>query len=193
MCNPMIMMAGMAALQMGQSVISTNAQNEQAEASAAAANRAASYDYQQLAEQKGEVDQQAAQEKLQRQLQTAREHGRIAVAQGEAGVGGNSSLRVLNNALMQGSFDIGVIEANRGSKTRQIMAEVDSVHAKNVSRVNQAESNTVSSGMGFLNAGLAGVSGAATGYTMGQSMFGGKTMSLDDNAGLGKAWKNTDF
>jgi len=176
MCNPVALGAVMGGLQMVSSMMATNAQNEQAEAQAEAANKAASYDYQQLAAQKMEEDEQSAQEKLQRQLQTAREHSRISVAMGEAGVTGTSGLRILNNTLMQGSYDIGVIEANRASKARQIMSQVDAVHAQNVGRVNQAEANTVSSAMGFLNAGLAGVSGAAEGYTMGESFFKGKKM-----------------
>ena len=176
MCNPVFLAAGMSIMQVGQTMMGINSQNEMAEAEGEAANMAASYDYQKLAEQKGEVDEQAAQEKLQRQLQTAREHGRISVAQGEAGVGGNSSLRVLNNTLMQGSYDTGIIEANRGSKVGQIMSEVDSVHAKNVGRVNIAKSKTTSSGMAMLQIGMAGVGGAAEGYSMGKSLFGGPTM-----------------
>jgi len=177
MCSPTLMMVGMAAMSMAQSAIATNAQNDQAEAEGEAANRAASYDYQQLAAEKSELDEQAAHEKLKRQLQTRREHGRLAVAQGEAGVGGNSTMRILNNSMMQGSFDVGVIEANRASKARQITAGVDSTHARNQGRINMAEASSVSQGAGILNMGMAGVSGGAEGYMMGKSMFSGKTMA----------------
>jgi hypothetical protein len=191
MCNPIVFAAAMATMSVVQSIMQTNAQNELAESQVEAANKAASFDYQQLALEKSEEDEAAMHDKLQRQLQTAREHSRVMVAQGEAGVSGNSTLRVLNNVLMQGSYDTGVIEANRASKARQIQAQVESVHSTNVGRVNQAEASTVSPGMGLFQAGMAGISGGTSGYSLGSSFsnpFKGRTMPLDDNAKLGKSW-----
>ena len=177
MCAPALaMMVVSTVMAVGSSVMATNATNKQAEAEGVAANKAASYDYQKLADQRGEVDEASAAEKLQRQLQTKREHGRIAVAAGEAGVGGSSAMRVMNNAIMQGSSDMSVLEANRASKARQINSEVDSVHATNEGRVNIAESKSISSGAGAMSALFAGVKGGAEGYSAGKSMFGGSVM-----------------
>jgi len=176
MCSPAIAFMAIGAIgPMVQSFTATQAQNEQAEAEAQAANKAASYDYQTLAEQRGEIDEQAAADKLQRQLQTQREHGRIAVAMGEAGVGGNSAMRVMNNAIMQGTYDTSIIEANRASKARQINREIGAVHARAEGRVNIAKSKTISPAMGALQLGFAGISGGAAGYSFGSS-FSGNTM-----------------
>jgi len=196
MCSPTAFMVISTIAAMAQSYMATKAQNKQAEAQAEAANKAASYDYQTLAEQRGEVDEQAAADKLQRQLQTRREHGRITVAMGEAGVGGNSAMRVMNNAIIQGSYDTSIIEANRAAKARQINREMGSVHARAEGRVNIAKSQTISPGMGALRLGFAGISGGASGYTMGKSMFGGNTMDvkgLDDSAKLGRDWRQTNW
>jgi len=172
----MALSIGMGVMKMGQSLMATNAQNKAAQAQTESANLAASYDYQQLTEERHEADEQAAQEKFQRQLQTQREHGRLMVATGEAGVGGNSTLRVLNNAILQGSYDESVIEANRLSKARQVRAKKDSVHATAQSRVNAAKASTISPMMGAMKAGLAGAKGGAQGYMMGKSLFKGKMM-----------------
>lgn len=180
MCDPMTMMVVMGVMATAQSMIATNAQNQLAEEEGKATVSAATYDYQQLAEQRSEVDEKAAQEKLQRQLQTAREHGRIAVAVGEAGVGGTSTMRVMNNAFMQGSYDVSVIEANRMSKARQITSEMGAVQAKAKGRINIAKSKSVSRGAGLFQAGMAGISGGASGYMMGKS-FSGKTMTKKPN------------
>jgi hypothetical protein len=158
------------------SVAKTRQQNKMAEAQANAARSAAMFDFSQLAQQGLETNEAAAQEKLQRQLQSQRELGTIMVAQGEAGVGGGSALRVMGNAMMQGSYDVSVIEANRSSKARQTIAAAEGVRAKAESRINEAKASTVSRGVGLTSAVMAGVSGAATGYSMGTSMFGGTTM-----------------
>lgn len=178
MCDPatitLISTLTMSGMQMMSSVQGIKAQNERAEAQSKSANLAASYDYQQLATKSLETDEQAAQDKLQRQLQAKREHSTIAVAMGEAGVTGNSSLRVLNNSLMQSSYDVGVIEANRLSKQRQIRGEVDTTQAKNISRHEEAESQTISPGLGAMSTILTGVEGGMTGYTFGSSLTGFK-------------------
>ena len=197
MCSPTLaMMAVMTVGSMVQSYTATTAQNKQAEAEGEAASKAASYDYQTLAEERGEVDEQAAADKLLRQLQTQREHGRIAVAMGEAGVGGKSAMRVMHNTLMQGSYDTSIIEANRASKARQINREIGAVHARAEGRINVSKSQTISPGMGAMQLGLAAISGGASGYTMGKSLFGGNTMGvkgLDDNAKLGKDCEKTNL
>jgi hypothetical protein len=159
------------------SITQSKQQNKMAEAQANAARSAAMFDFSQLTQQGLETDEAAAQQKLQRQLQTQRELGTIITAQGEAGVGGKSSLRVMGSAIMQGSYDVAVIEANRASKARQTIATAEGVRAKAEGRINQAKASTVSRGAGITSAFMAGVSGAAKGYSMGTSMFGGTTMT----------------
>lgn len=175
MCEPTtIMMIGMAVMAAYTAYTTNESTNKQMEAQAVSANTAASYDYQGLTEQRGQVDEKSAQEKLQRQLQTQREYATVQVAAGEGGVGGNSVLRVMNNAMMQGSYDTSVIEANRMAKAGQINADMMSVHAGNAGRVNEAEAGTISPTMGAINVGMAGVSGASQGYSMGKSFYGKK-------------------
>lgn len=174
MCSPMVMMVGMAMMSMYQAYTSNEAQNKQMEAQAESANMAASYDYQRLAEKRGQVDEEAAGKKLQRQLQTQREYATVSVAAGEGGVGGNSVLRQMNNAMMQGSYDTSVIEANRMAKAGQINSEMMSVHAGNAARINEADAGTISPTMGALNVGMAGIQGGSEGYSMGKSFFGKK-------------------
>jgi len=177
MCHPAvyIVMAMMSAVQADQA---NKAQNAAAEASAEGANVAATFKMEALATKRGEVDEAAAAQKLQRQLQTKREHGRATVAAGEAGVGGNSTLRAINNALMQGGYDTSVIEANRMSKARQLNTESYGAHLSAESQVNVAETQTVSPAMGAMNVGIAGVSGYMSAASMGKS-FEAPTMTVD--------------
>ena len=177
MCDPTTIAIGMTLMSAYGAMQAGKAQNTMAEATAENAHAAARFDYQQLSEQRDEVDEVAAQNKFQRQLQTAREQGTIAVAQGEAGVGGSSAMKVMNNAVMQGGYDISVIEANRMSKARQIVAKKFAVHAAAKGATNIAEAQIVSPGQQAVNIGIAGVQGYMTGKDLGKSMFSGKTMS----------------
>ncbi|MCK5614728.1 hypothetical protein KAR91_73380 [Candidatus Pacearchaeota archaeon] len=185
MCNPMLaVMAVTTVMSVAGSVAQTKQQNQMAEAQGEAANAAARFDYEQLAQQGMEANEAAAQDKLQRKLQTQRELGTIMVAQGEAGVGGKSALRVMGNAMMQGSYDVSVIEANRLSKARQTIASAEGVRAKAEGRINEARAMTSD---GRLSAVMAGVSGAASGYSMSSSLFSGSTMSTSGNVDFGSS------
>lgn len=187
MCDPVSMMVVMAATSMVQAKMSIDMQNKVAKATAVASNRAASFSMQQLAEKRTEVDEKAAQDKFQRQLQTKREQGRITVAMGEAGRGGASAMRVMNNAIMQGSYDTSVIEANRMSKARQITSEIHGVHLKAKGVTDVAKSQIVSGGTAAMNIGIAGVTGGMQGYMMGQSFKGTKmpTDAVDNTIDFG--------
>lgn len=181
MCEPATIMGlGMMALSAYGAKVQGDAANDMAEATIENAHAAARYDYDQLSEQRREVDEKAAQDKFQRQLQTEREHGTIAVAAGEAGVGGTSVMKVMNNATMQGGYDTSVIEANRASKARQIVAKKFSVHAAAKGATNVARSQIQSVPTQALNIGVAGVSGYMAGSSLGTSLFGGKKMNVDD-------------
>ena len=180
MCDPVTLMIVMGTMQMMSKAQEIKASNKMARQEGVAAHKAASFDYQQLTAKRQETDEQAAQEKLQRQLQTKREHGRIAVATGEAGVGGSSPIKVMGNALMQGSYDVSVIEANRSSKARQIIAEKKAVHAKAEYRTNVAKAKTDSPTLGAMQISMAVLQGGMPGYMMG-SWFQGSTMTADPN------------
>lgn len=185
MCEPttiaigMMLMSAYGAMQAGEQA------NDMAEATAENAHAAASFNYDQLTQQRTEVDEVAAQDKFQRQLQTAREHGTIAVASGEAGVGGTSVMKVINNATMQGRYDISVIEANRTSKARQIVAKKFSVHAAAKGATNVAEAQIQSPFTQAVNIGVAGAQGYMTGKALGGAMFGGSTMPVDNTIDFG--------
>lgn len=183
MCHPAYYVV-MALVSAYQAKTQSDATNDMAVATAENANAAAKFNYDQLSIQRDEVDEVAAQNKLQRQLQTQREHGTLAVASGEAGVGGTSVMKVMSNAVMQGSYDISVIEANRMSKARQIVAKKFSTHAAAKGAVNVAEGQIVSPTSQAVNVGVAGAQGYMTAYSMGQT-FGGKPMTTDNTIDYG--------
>ncbi len=177
MCEPTTIAFGLALMSAYGAMQLGKAQNNMAEATAENAHAAARFDYQQLSEQRDEIDEVAAQNKFQRQLQTVREQGTIAVAQGEAGVGGSSAMKVMQNAVMQGGYDISVIEANRVTKARQVVAKKFAVHAAAKGATNVAQAQTVSQGQQAMNIGISGVQGYMMGKDLGKSIFGGKTMT----------------
>ncbi len=185
MCYPIVIPIAMALMSAYSAKVQGDTANEVAEQTAIASNIAAQQNYQQLDAQREEVDEAAAQDKLQRQLQTKREHGTITVAAGEAGVGGNSVMKVMGNAFLQGSYDVAVIEANRVSKARQITAKKISVHASNKGAINVAEAQTQSTGAQITNIGIAGVQGYMSGKALSGSLFGGATMPTDPNVSFG--------
>ena len=180
MCEPttIVALTMMAVSAYGAKVKGDQA-NDMAVATAENAHAAASFNYDQLSAERDEVDEKAAQDKFQRQLQTQREHGTISVAAGEAGVGGTSVMKVMSNAVMQGSYDTSVIEANRMSKARQIVAKKFSVHAAAQGATNVAESQIQSPTTQAINVGVAGAQGYMSGKALGKSMFGGKTIPTD--------------
>lgn len=162
MCHP----AAMAVLMVAQSAMTIRQQDKIADANTAAASEAVASDYQRLLDEQTAVNDKAAQEKLHRQIQTAKEQGRIRAIQGEAGVEGVSTVSILNNALMAESMDLSTIETNRKSGTRQVQAGMESVRARAQSRINDAYSTKVGGIGAAMNLATAGVSG----YNMGANM-----------------------
>ncbi|TES90511.1 MAG: hypothetical protein E3J94_04935 [Desulfobacteraceae bacterium] len=169
----------MGGIQLMQTTMDIQAGNKAAAKAGAAANKAASYDYQQLTTKRQEIDEAAAQQKFQRQLQTKREHAQIAVATGEAGVGGLSPMKIMQNAIMHGTYDISVIEANRISKARQVIAQKHGVHARAESRVETAKASVTSPTMALLKIGTSTIGAGMQGYMMGSS-FKGSTMTTEN-------------
>lgn len=185
MCEPTTIAMGMMLMSAYSAKVAGDQANDMAQVTAENAHAAASFNYDQLSAQRTEVDEVAAQNKFQRKLQTAREHGTIAVASGEAGVGGASVMKVMNSATMQGRYDISVIEANRTSKARQIVAKKFSVHAAAKGATSVAQAQIQSPVTQAINIGVAGAQGYMTGKALGTSLFGGSSMPVDNTIDFG--------
>lgn len=170
MCHPAAWPVAMAIMSAATTAVTIRQQNKVADAQAEAAEKAAQLDNQQLADQAIEINEQAAQEKLQRQLQTARERGRIMAIQGEAGVQGISPLAVLNASLTQEAMDLDVIEGNRKSGVNQTRAQAESVRADAQGRVNTAYAGKVSGATGAMQIGSSAVSGYLQGSRFSSSV-----------------------
>ena len=171
MCDPLTIGLSMAGLQLLSAGTEISQQNAQAEAGAEAANQAAAYDYQLQNLQEQQVNEQATLDKFERMRQAQRERSKIAVAAGEGGVGGVSPMRQLANALLQASYDTSIIETSRQNQIMQGEAAKQGIHAQAESRVNQYKSMVSSPFMSALKIGGSGVSGFATGYGTGKSLF----------------------
>lgn len=170
MCHPAVVPIALALVSAAATAYSVNQSNKTNKAMAEAANEAAGLDMARLQAGSDQVNSKSAQEKLQREMQTQRERARIRVSQGESGVSGQSSLRVLNNSLMQGSFDIGILEANRVNSQDQLNADRMDVSAGNKGRVNQANAGMTSGPMAALMiGGSAGSAYASSGGSFGST------------------------
>jgi hypothetical protein len=178
MCYPIIIPIAMAAVSAAASAYGVVQQNKAMKLQAEEASKAEGLDLSRLTARSEEESDAAAQEKLQRELQTQRERGRIRVAQGEAGVTGPTTLRVLSSSLRQGAMDVSVIEANRLAKIEQLQYDRMGVSAK-------AESRRAGAQAGFVSPGLAALQitgSAAEGYAAGSSL----TAGLGSGAGTKK-------
>lgn len=171
MCNPALaVMAVTAIASAATTVMGNNAQNKALEAQAAQANIKTQFDYDQLTNQATDVNDASAQEKLNRQLQTARQRGQVAVAQGDAGVGGNSSLMVMNNTIMQERMDMDVLEGNRAGQIRNINSTMAGEGIGAQGEYEATKAKTMGTGAQLMAAGMSGASGAASGYKMGTTL-----------------------
>lgn len=172
MCNPIALAAGGLIMSAGTTAMQIKSNNDYAEALAEQADKAAALDYGLLAGQQQDIADQTAHEKLQRQLQTMREQGRIAVAQGEAGVAGNSALAELANATFQGAYDTSIIESNSRTKIADNIASQRKVASNLESRYLSARSYQTDPGTSALMIASSGASGATSGYTLGKAVGG---------------------
>lgn len=171
MCWPVAVMlpyiyAGVAAVSAATAVVGIQKQNDAVEDQNEALGKAAQHDYDALARRKGEVDEQTAQDIFQRRLQTQREHGMVVAAQGEAGVAGNSAVRVLGNTIFQGAYDVNRIKTGSENERANIFSQMDSVQSGTQSQINLNSNN----GVGGFGA-MAQVAGAAAeGYSSASSV-----------------------
>ena len=145
MCDPVSI-----ALTVGSALLSKVASDKQVEAQYDAAERNAELSYQQIAEQREQINQQSQLEKSERIKQGMIERAQIATISGESGALGFSSDRLIGDSFMQESMDIASMETNRSNNVRQTEWEAKRVKAGNQSSVNQAEA----SGQSWLSTGL---------------------------------------
>jgi hypothetical protein len=153
--------------------------NQQAEAGAAAAQMAADADMALLGERNKQINANASLETLERQRQAAREQARIRTAAGEAGALGNSTLRMLNNSMLQQGYDTGIIDTNRENAINQTAAEAEGVNAQFQSRHNEAMSNYTNPLMAGLQIGV----GAGSDYLASRRSPYSKAVSTTKTAG----------
>lgn len=172
MCDPVTIgaIAVSAAMSIGGTVMANSQQNKMIERGAENANKKTIFDYEQITNQSKDEQDASATEKLQRQLQTARQRGQIAVAQGDAGVGGNSSLMVMNNSIMQERADLDVLESNRSGRIRGINSTMQGIDIGATGEAANLEASAPG-GMGsMLSYGAAGIQGGMSGYSMGKGL-----------------------
>lgn len=136
-------------------------QNAQAQAEEAAARQAYAYDMAALQERARQFQQAFDLEAFERARQGLRERARIAVAAGEAGVGGRSLLREIANSMFQEAYDIGVMQENLENRLAQSELQAQGLFAQAQGRINYAQSRRVNP---FLGALMIGGSAASAYY-----------------------------
>jgi hypothetical protein len=128
--------------------------NQQAQAGVAAAEAAAAADRDLLSKQAGQINASASVDKLERARQAQREQAKIRTAAGESGALGNSTLRMLNNSMLQQGHDTGIIESNRQNAIDQNQARQQATNAELQSRTNEAMSGYTNPLMAGLQIGV---------------------------------------
>lgn len=168
---PMMLTIASGVLSAGTAMAQVIQGNAVAEQTAQAANKAASLDYSIMAQRQQQIGEQAAQDAFERQRQGLRERGKLMVAMGESGVLGASPLRELENSIFQSDYDKSIIESNRDNAISQTELQKKAIYAEASSRINQARSMSTNPFLAMLKIGMAGGSGALSGYTMGKTLF----------------------
>lgn len=174
MCEPATVTAVIAGVMAvagaATTAVSINAANNQAEAQVDAANKSAAADYISQTTQQDQVNQQAAQEKMQRAQQAMAERAKLRVTAGESGVGGLSPMKDIAETYMNQGLDASTLETNRANKVRQIQNEKDSTSATAQGRRNVAMAGMSSGWTAGLQIGTSALSGAASGYSTGKNL-----------------------
>jgi hypothetical protein len=151
MCTPAAIPLALTAISTAYSVYQGN---QQAQAGVAAAEAAAAADRDLLGKQASQINASASMDKLERQRQGMREQAKIRTAAGEAGALGNSTLRMLNNSMLQEGHDTGIVESNRQNAMDQNQARGGAVNAELQSRTNEAMSHYTNPLMAGLQIGV---------------------------------------
>ena len=170
MCNPIAMGAAQMAFAAVGTYMGIKQQNEMAEDQMEAAAESSQQDYQLLDTQQDEIYEKAGLDKFERDRQAMREAARIKVAGAESGAFGNSLLKQVADTMFQSSYDKAIIDQDADNKVEQSQAQKSKVHTTAKGRVNAAEANVTNGLMAGLKIGQAGVSGAASGYSLGSKI-----------------------
>lgn len=120
----------MLAISAAGTVYSAYQQNEQAKAQEKAAQDNYNAQMQQEAQKQTQINQGAAQQENERVRAAMIEQGRLRVASGEAGIGGNSPDAQLRESMFNEGTDITTIENNRRNGILQTGNEANSLRAK---------------------------------------------------------------
>lgn len=105
--------------------------------------------------------------------QGMRERAKARVLAGESGVAGITPIREQANSFLQQAYDIGIMQTNRNNKLEQVEAEKQGIWATASGRLNQAAGRTTNPFMAGLQIVTSGVSGAASGMTLGNTLSKG--------------------
>lgn len=171
MCEAATITAAIMAITAATSTaMSIKASNDQAEAQSKAASNAAASDYIQQTEQQDQTNQQAALEKTERARQAMIERAKLRVSQGEAGIGGLTPMKEMQESYMNETYDASILETNRANRIRQIEAEKEGVRANAQGRINVSRSGVTPGWAAGLQIGFSGVEGGIKGYTIGKGM-----------------------
>lgn len=178
MCNPLVVGAAFAAMSAISKGAELGKKNEMAEKMGQSASDSLQMQYEALAKRERQVNDKASMDKLARSRQALREQSKLRVAMGEAGImGGASPVRLLNDAMIQGTFDKGIIDQNKENRIDQIQYQKKQAYSQANARIARAESMVSSPLMSTMSIGMAGLKGFASGY-LGASAAGfGETTS----------------
>ncbi|MFC1524616.1 hypothetical protein ACFL6N_07490 [Thermodesulfobacteriota bacterium] len=163
MCNPAL---AVAAISMVGTGVQIHQNNQAAEDSAENAHDALMADYDLLDLQQDQINDAAAQDKLERERQGMRDQAKIRVANSEAGTLGNSALMEMHNSMFQTSYDQMIMERNRDGAIKQAQAGKGKANVTYEGRKSQAKSRMTSSAL----AGLKIASSGTDGYARGQNL-----------------------
>jgi hypothetical protein len=90
----------------------------------------------QILEQQKQITAQATDKMTERAKEAMVERGRLRAIQGESGLSGNTSDRILRESYFNEGQDIASIESNRKNSIKQSKLEAEGLRAQNQSRIN---------------------------------------------------------
>jgi len=137
MCDPLSVAGTMVALQIAGGTFQAIQENEYRAAARKSAKAAYASDIKQLELQAQQVDDNAAQDILERVRQSSRRRAQLAAAQAAAGIEGKTADRQLIDTYIQAGYDTSIYEQNRRDAQQQIGAEMEAAGTRLQSRLNQ--------------------------------------------------------
>lgn len=167
MCEPMTMMALMAA---ASTAVGIRQQGAAAEATAESAHAAAINQSNDLQARQAENNLRTSQELSERQRQHMRERSRIRASTAESGLSGISPLRNLVTSNINAALDLDTINLNSDLTSQQSMRNQNTVAAQRQSRIDAAMGQVPSAFGSLLQIGQAGLGGFNAGANVSARM-----------------------